>query len=119
MLLLQVGISKIVVFINKADKADEEMVELVQLEVAELLEVGKLAREVSEMVADISQTHGFSPDSPMVVGSAKLALDGCTSPLGVPAVERLVQVLDTYVELPSRSEAPTTAAQIYSVPQGH
>lgn len=115
MLLLQVGISKIVVFINKADKADEEMVELVQLEVAELLEVGKLAREVS----DISQTHGFSPDSPMVVGSAKLALDGCTSPLGVPAVERLVQVLDTYVELPSRSEAPTTAAQIYSVPQGH
>jgi len=85
LLAKQVGVKKIVVFINKADKADAEMVELVQLEVAELLE-----------------QHGFSDSSPMVVGSAKLALDGDTSEFGIPSIEKLLQTMDDYVDLPSR-----------------
>lgn len=85
LLARQVGVKKIVVFINKADKADEEMVELVQLETAELLE-----------------QFGFPSDSPMVVGSAKLALNGDTSAFGVPSIEKLLNTLDEHVELPSR-----------------
>jgi len=85
LLAKQVGVKKIVVFVNKADNADEEMLELVQLETADLLE-----------------QHGFSPDSPMVVGSAKLALEGDTSAYGVPSIYKLMDTLDEYVELPSR-----------------
>jgi len=90
LLAKQVGVSRIVVYINKADKADEEMVELVELEIMELL-----------------QQFGFGSESPVVVGSAKLALEGSTEPYGIPSIERLVSVLDDYVELPSRdTEAP-------------
>jgi len=85
LLAKQVGVKKVVVFINKADKADEEMVELVQLETAELLE-----------------QFGFPSDAPMVVGSAKLALEGDSSPIGVPSIEKLLDTLDYYVDLPSR-----------------
>jgi len=85
LLAKQVGVKKIVVFINKADTADEEMVELVQLETSELLE-----------------QYGFPSASPMVVGSAKLALAGDTSPYGVPCINKLMDTLDDYVDLPSR-----------------
>lgn len=98
LLAKQVGVRKIVVFINKADKADEEMTELVQMEVAELLE-----------------QHGFAADSPMVVGSAKLALEGDTSELGVPAVTRLVEAMDNYIEVPSRD---TEAALLLPIDKG-
>merc|ERR1712096_443945 len=85
LLARQVGVKKIVVFFNKADKADDEIVELVQLETSELLE-----------------QFGFPSGSPMVVGSAKLALEGDTSPLGVPSIQQLLDTLDNYVDLPSR-----------------
>eukprot|EP00092_Neocalanus_flemingeri_P097380 GFUD01124112.1.p1 GENE.GFUD01124112.1~~GFUD01124112.1.p1 ORF type:complete len:465 (-),score=156.68 GFUD01124112.1:30-1424(-) len=85
LLARQVGVKKIVVFINKADKADDEMVELVKLETCELLE-----------------QFGFSPSSPMIVGSAKLALEGDTSSMGIPSIQQLLDTLDSYVELPSR-----------------
>jgi len=85
LLARQVGVKRVVVFINKADKADDEMTELVQLESQELLE-----------------QFGFSGDSPVVIGSAKLALSGDTSSLGVPAIERLLEVMDKHIELPSR-----------------
>ena len=90
LLARQVGVKKIVVFINKADKADEEMVELVSMEVQELLD-----------------DFQFPTDSPIIVGSAKLALEGDQGPMGVPAVEKLVAALDSYVDLPSRDvDAP-------------
>ena len=90
LLAKQVGVKKVIVFINKADKADAEMIELVQLEVAELLE-----------------QHGFSGESPVVVGSAKLALDGDQSEFGLPSIDKLLQTLDNYVDLPSRdTQAP-------------
>lgn len=88
LLARQVGVRRIVVFINKADKADEEMIELVQLETMELLE-----------------QFGFSSNSPVVAGSARLALQGDTSELGVPSIERLLAELDRHVELPSRDTA--------------
>jgi len=85
LLARQVGVKKIVVFLNKADKADEEMIELVQMEVAELLE-----------------QFGFSESSPMIVGSAKLALEGDQSDYGLPSIDKLLSTLDSYVDLPSR-----------------
>jgi len=85
LLARQVGVKKIVVFINKADSADEEMIELVQMETSDLLE-----------------QYGFPSASPMVVGSAKLALEGDTSPYGVPSINKLLETMDEYVELPSR-----------------
>lgn len=84
LLAKQVGVRKMVVFINKADKADKEMVELVQLETEELLE-----------------QFGF-PGSPMIIGSAKLALEGDDSDLGVPSIKKLMDTLDNHVDLPSR-----------------
>ena len=87
LLAKQVGVKKIIVFINKADVADSEMLELVQLEVSELLE-----------------SHGFPGDSPMVVGSAKLALDGDQSEHGLPSIDKLLDTLDNYVDLPSRDK---------------
>jgi len=85
LLARQVGVKKIVVFLNKADKADDEMIELVQLEVSELL-----------------TQFGFPESSPMIVGSAKLALQGDKSDLGLPSIEKLLDTLDSYVDLPSR-----------------
>jgi elongation factor Tu len=63
----QVGIEKIVVFINKADQVDNEVLELVEIEVRELL-----------------SDFGFDGiNTPFVCGSALLALKGDTSsPIG-------------------------------------
>ena len=59
LLAKQVGVKKLVVFINKADKVDSEMVELVQWE-----------------AMDIVTEFGFGEETPIIVGSAKLALEG-------------------------------------------
>jgi len=85
LLAKQVGVKKIVVFVNKADKVDDEMIELVGMEALELLE-----------------QFGYSDQSPVVVGSAKLALDGDRSDIGVPSIERLIDALDSWVDLPER-----------------
>ena len=85
LLARQVGVKKVVVFINKADKADEEMLELVEL-------------EASELIAEF----GFSEDTPIVIGSAKLALAGDTSKYGVDSIKNLIKALDTWIDLPAR-----------------
>ena len=85
LLAKQVGVKKIVVFLNKADRADEEMIELVQMEISELLD-----------------QFGYSDNTPVIVGSAKLALEGDTSEYGLPSIEKLLDTLDNYVDLPSR-----------------
>jgi len=60
LLAQQVGVKKMVVFINKADLVDEEMLELVELEVLDLLE-----------------SYGFDAENtPIIKGSALLALEG-------------------------------------------
>jgi len=83
-----VGVPYIVVFLNKADMVDdEELLELVEMEVRELL-------DMYEFPGD---------DTPIITGSALKALEGDTSDIGVPAVLKLVEALDTYIPLPERA----------------
>ncbi len=83
----QVGVPYIVVFMNKADMVDdEELLELVEMEIRELLD----------------QYEFPGDDTPIVIGSALKALEGDSSDIGVPAVLKLVETLDTYIPEPER-----------------
>jgi len=83
----QVGVPYIVVFLNKADMVDdEELLELVEMEVRELLD----------------QYEFPGDDTPVIVGSALKALEGDTSEIGVPAVIKLVEAMDSYIPEPER-----------------
>jgi elongation factor Tu len=87
LLARQVGVPKIVVYLNKADMVDDaELLELVELEIRELL--------------DSYQFPG--DDTPVIIGSALKAVEGDTSEIGTPSIERLVQALDDYVPIPER-----------------
>ncbi len=80
----QVGVPKIVVFLNKMDLADPELVELVEMDVRELL-----------------SKNGYDGDNaPIIKGSATKALDGDEA--SMDAVMELVDAMDTYFELPQR-----------------
>ena len=82
----QIGIPRLVVFINKADAADSEMLELVEMEVRELL---------SEM--------GFDGDNtPVIQGSALNTLKGENPELGENKIRELLAAVDTYIEEPVR-----------------
>ncbi len=84
----QVGVPYIVVFLNKADMVDdEELLELVEMEVRELLD----------------QYEFPGDDTPIVIGSALKALEGDTSDIGMPAVQKLVETLDEYIPEPERA----------------
>src|ERR1700709_1333883 len=67
----QVGVPYIVVFLNKADLVDDaELLELVEMEVRDLL-----------------STYDFpGDDTPIIIGSAKLALEGAEGPMGKEAM---------------------------------
>uniref|UniRef100_UPI002ED7D825 GTP-binding protein n=1 Tax=Novilysobacter viscosus TaxID=3098602 RepID=UPI002ED7D825 len=83
----QVGVPYIVVFLNKADMVDDaELLELVEMEVRELLE-----------------KYDFpGDDTPIIHGSALKALEGDQSEIGVPAILKLVEALDSYIPEPER-----------------
>jgi elongation factor Tu len=84
----QVGVPYIVVFLNKADMVDdEELLELVEMEVRELLD----------------QYEFPGDDTPIIIGSALKALEGDTSDIGMPAVQKLVETLDEYIPEPERA----------------
>ena len=88
LLARQVGVPYVVVFLNKADMVDDaELLELVEMEVRELL----------------SYYDFPGDDTPVIIGSALKALEGDTSEIGVPAIDRLVEALDTYIPLPERA----------------
>jgi len=83
----QVGVPYIVVFLNKADMVDDaELLELVEMEVRELL----------------SKYDFPGDDTPIVSGSARLALEGDQSEIGVPAILKLVEALDSWIPTPER-----------------
>jgi len=83
----QVGVPYIVVFLNKADMVDDaELLELVEMEVRELL----------------SKYDFPGDDTPIVHGSARLALEGDQSEIGVPAILKLVDALDSWIPTPER-----------------
>jgi elongation factor Tu len=88
LLARQVQVPYIVVFLNKCDILDdEELLELVDMEVRELL-------ESYEFPAD---------DIPILQGSALKALEGDTSPVGVPSVVALMDAVDSYIPTPERA----------------
>jgi len=87
LLARQVGVPYIVVYMNKADMVDDaELLELVEMEIRELL-----------------TKYDFpGDDTPVITGSAKLALDGDQSDIGVPSIIKLVDALDSYIPEPTR-----------------
>ena len=84
----QVGVPKIVVYMNKADMVDdEELLELVEMEVRELLD-----------------DYDFPGDeTPIIIGSALKALEGEDSEMGIGSVQRLLAALDDYIPQPERA----------------
>ena len=84
LLARQVGVPRIVVFLNKMDMADAELVELIELEVRELL-----------------TKYDFDGDNvPIVKGSALKALEGDEKEMD--NVMELVKAMDDYIEEPQR-----------------
>ena len=87
LLARQVGVPYIVVYMNKADMVDDaELLQLVEMEVRELLSVYKFPGD----------------KTPIIIGSALKALEGDTSPIGIPSIEKLVEALDTWIPEPKR-----------------
>ena len=87
LLARQVGVPYIVVYLNKADMVDDkELLELVEMEVRDLL----------------SQYQFPGDDTPIIVGSALKALEGDSSEIGVPSIEKLVDTMDSYIPIPER-----------------
>jgi len=84
----QVGVPYIVVFLNKADMVDDaELLELVEMEVRDLL-----------------SSYDFPGDDiPIITGSALKALEGDTTEIGVAAIEKLVETMDSYIPEPVRN----------------
>jgi elongation factor Tu len=81
----QVGVPRMVVFMNKVDMVDdEELLELVEMEIRELLSFYKYDGD----------------NAPVIQGSALGALNGEAS--WVAKVEELMDAVDTYIELPPR-----------------
>ena len=84
----QVGVPYVLVYMNKCDLVDDaELLELVEMELRELL-----------------SSYDFpGDDTPIVQGSARLALEGDTSEIGVPSIARLIEAIDTFIPDPVRA----------------
>ncbi|KXX80911.1 Elongation factor Tu, mitochondrial [Madurella mycetomatis] len=87
LLARQVGVQKIVVFVNKVDALeDPEMLELVEMEMRELL-----------------SSYGFDGDNtPVVLGSALCALEGRRPEIGVEKIDELMKAVDEWIPTPER-----------------
>ena len=83
LLARQVGVPKILVFLNKMDLADPELVDLVEEEVRDLLE-----------------KNGFDRDAPIIRGSATKAVAGDAE--AEEAVMKLVEAMDDFIPEPKR-----------------
>jgi elongation factor Tu len=87
LLVKQVGVDKLVVFVNKVDMIDDkELLELVEVEIRELL-----------------GTYGFDEDeTPVVFGSALAALEDSDEETGRQAILNLMDAVDTWIPTPQR-----------------
>lgn len=87
LLAKQVGVTNLVVFINKVDAVDDkEMLELVEMEMRELL-----------------ATYGYDgEETPIVMGSALAALEGRDKEIGEDAINKLMAAVDSYIPMPER-----------------
>ena len=96
----QVGVPYIVVYMNKVDLVDDdELVELVEMEIRELL----------------TEYEFPGDDTPVILGSALKALEGDTSDMGVPSIQKLVDALDSYIPTPKRDTDKTFLMPIEDV----
>lgn len=88
LLARQVGVQKIVVFVNKVDAVDDkEMLELVEMEMRELL-----------------TSYQFEgDDTPIIMGSALCALEDRQPEIGVQAIDKLLEAVDTWIPTPERA----------------
>jgi elongation factor Tu len=88
LLARQVGVPYMVVFLNKVDMVDDkELLDLVELEVRELL----------------SEYEFPGNEIPIVKGSALKALEGDKGELGEPAIQQLLDAVDSYIPTPKRA----------------
>src|SRR2546427_6976043 len=87
LLARQVGVPKIVVFLNKIDLVDDpELLELVEMEIRELL-----------------TKYGFpGDDTPIIKGSSNAALNNPSDAVATKCIDDLVASLDSYVPMPQR-----------------
>jgi len=104
LLARQVGVQRIVVFVNKVDTIDDkEMLELVEMEMRELL-----------------SSYGFEgDDTPIVMGSALCALEGRDEEIGSKKIDELLEAVDTWIPTPKRdTEKPFLMAveDVFSIP---
>ena len=86
LLARQVGVPKLVVFLNKVDLLDDpELLELVEAEVQEVLE-----------------SYGFPGDTPIIKGSAFKALADGASAEDTACIDELLATMDSYFDDPAR-----------------
>ncbi|KAI7208283.1 Elongation factor Tu [Hortaea werneckii] len=87
LLARQVGVKKIVVFVNKCDAVeDKEMLELVEMEMRELL-----------------SSYGFEgEETPIILGSALCSIEGREPEMGVQKVDALLEAIDSWIPTPER-----------------
>ena len=87
LLARQVGVPAMVVFMNKVDMVDDkELLDLVELEVRELL----------------TKYNFPGDDTPIIRGSALKALEGDAGELGTPAIQALMEAIDSFIPEPKR-----------------
>lgn len=88
LLARQVGVQKIVVYVNKVDAVDDkEMLELVEMEMRELL-----------------TSYQFEGDeTPIIMGSALCALENREPEIGVQSIDKLLEAVDTWIPTPERA----------------
>ena len=88
LLARQVGVPKIIVFLNKVDLLDDpDLMELVE-----------------EEVRDVLESYGFPRDTPIIKGSAFKALQDSASAEDTAPIQELLDTMDTYFEDPVRDE---------------
>jgi elongation factor Tu len=87
LLARQVGVPRILVYLNKCDLVDdEELLELVEMEVRELL-----------------SNYDFpGDDTPIIRGSARMAMEGDSGPMGTQSIDALMEALDDFIPQPER-----------------
>ena len=87
LLAKQVNVPKLVVFLNKVDLVEEaELLDLVEMEIRELL----------------SKYEFDGDNTPIIRGSALKAIEGDTAEVGVPAIKKLLEALDSWIPEPKR-----------------
>ena len=86
LLARQVGVPKIIVYMNKCDQVDDpELLDLVEEEIRELL-----------------KSYDYDDQCPIIRGSALKALEGEDSELGTQSIDKLMEACDTYFDVPER-----------------